>query len=398
LPLSGNVLPLAIFYTTVQIGNPPRTFNVSVDTGSTDMLVPLAGCNGCKEGTPVFDPKASATSAIEVCNKTLTCSKCQASPSDPSVSQCGFKDSYLTCDLSNLTAVCSVAGVIYSDSVTIAGISANNVRFGGIDKQTTNFDQFKQIDGILGLAFSGDSRGSQMGFDDTPFQRLVDQNVGLENVVQTCLTPEGGLLVLGRDDERDRQFYNGTLQWSPITLAAWYTVNASALLVDGVPMNVSLDDLNGPFPDDPCIVDSGTNFLSLTDAAFTAVVDAFSAMCGRGVHLKGICGEPQGQTLFDGKAFSLTEDERAVFPDVEIDLIGDRGGADVRLPIGPAEYLVELPNGTYRLGITDGDCIIGNTHMLKYWTVYDRANMRMGFAPAIPEKCAAERMMMLALQ
>jgi hypothetical protein len=46
LPLSGNVLPLAIFYTTVQIGNPPRTFNVSVDTGSTDMLVPLAGCNG----------------------------------------------------------------------------------------------------------------------------------------------------------------------------------------------------------------------------------------------------------------------------------------------------------------------------------------------------------------
>ena len=84
--------------------------------------------------------------------------------------------------------------------------------------------------------------------------------------------------------------------------------------------------------------------------------------------------------------------------DVEIDLIGDRGGADVRLPIGPAEYLVELPNGTYRLGITDGDCIIGNTHMLKYWTVYDRVNMRMGFAPAIPEKCAAERMMMLAMQ
>lgn len=182
----------------------------------------------------MFDPKASSTSAIEVCNKTLTCSKCQASPSDPSVSQCGFKDSYLTCDLSNLTAVCSVAGVIYSDSVTIAGISANNVRFGGIDKQTTNFDQFKQIDGILGLAFSGDSRGSQMGFDDTPFQRLVDQNVGLENVVQTCLTPEGGLLVLGRDDERDRQFYNGTLQWSPITLAAWWVPIAAAMLSDPV--------------------------------------------------------------------------------------------------------------------------------------------------------------------
>lgn len=391
LPLAGNLLPLAIFYTTVEVGTPRRTFNVSVDTGSTDMLVPLAGCHGCKQGTSVFDPKQSRTSAIEGCNKTIECPTCKMSPSDPSVNQCGFKDSYLTCDLKNLTAICSVAGVIYRDSVTIGGMSADDVRFGGIDQQTTNFDQFKRIDGILGLAYKGDS----MGFDDSPFQRLVEQNHGLANVIQTCLTPDGGLLVFGQD-ERDRTFYNGTLQWTPITLEAWYTVNATSLLVAGRRLNVSLADLNGPFPDDPCIVDSGTNFLSLTHKAFQAVVEAFKSMCSEGINLKGVCSEPKGGSFFDGKAFEMAPHDLALFPDVEIDLVGDAGMPDVKLPIGPSDYFVRLPDGTYRLGITDGDCIIGNTHMLRYWTVYDRGNKRMGFAPALQDKCRDERLALLA--
>lgn len=390
-PLNGNLLPLAIFYTTVQVGTPARTFNVSIDTGSTDLLVPLAGCAGCKEGTEVYDPQASKGSGIVECNKTLTCSKCQPSPSQPSHQQCAFSDSYLTCNLKNLTDICTVSGVIYHDTVSVAGISASDVRFGGINHQTTNFDQFKQIDGILGLAYRGDS----MGFDDSPFQRLVDQNEGLENVIQTCLTPHGGLLVLG-NDERDKEFYNGTLQWSPITLEAWYTVNASALLVRGERLPVSFDELNGPFPDDPCIVDSGTNFLSLTAAAFQAVVNAFAKMCDEGIPLKGVCGLAEGDTLFDGKAFALSQQDREVFPEVEIDLIGMPGeSADVKLPIGPKDYFVELPDGTYRLGITNGDCILGNTHMLRYWTVYDRANKRMGFAPLLADKCVAEKALLL---
>ena len=74
-----------------------------------------------------------------------------------------------------------------------------------------------------------------MGFDVSPFQKLVDQNDDLANVVQTCLTPRGGLLVLGQDAARDRPFYRGELQYTPITLEAWYTVNATQLRVAGPP-------------------------------------------------------------------------------------------------------------------------------------------------------------------
>ena len=59
------------------------------------------------------------------------------------------------------------------------------------------------------------------------------------------------------------------------------------------------------------------------------------------------------------------------------------------LELDPVDYFVRLDNGKYRLGITMGDCIIGNTHMLKYWTVYDRGNKRLGFAEAIKDKCVA---------
>jgi hypothetical protein len=394
LELHGNLLPLGIFYTEVVIGTPPRRFQVSVDTGSTDMLVPVAGCTGCKPNTTLYDPAASSTTAVELCNKTLDCSRCQ--PRD-GVSQCSFKDSYLTCDLSNLTAICSVQGGIYRDTLSIGEFTATEVRFGGIDQQTTNFDQFQEIDGILGLAYYGDSRGSRMGFDVSPFQKLVDQNAGLANVIQTCLVPEGGLLVFGQDMERDAQFYTGELAWTPITLEAWYTVNATRLSVNEKVLDVSLADLNGPFPSDPCIVDSGTNFLSLTGPAFDAVVGAFQDLCASGVNLVGVCHSPVNRSLFDGVAYPLSDVEMSAFPTVEIDLIGDRGADDVKLPIGPDSYFVKLSSGKYRLGLTKGDCIIGNTHMLKYWTVYDRTNKRLGFAPAIPEKCSTERESLMAV-
>jgi hypothetical protein len=54
--------------------------------------------------------------------------------------------------------------------------------------------------------------------------------------------------------------------------------------------------------------------------------------------------------------------DRAMFPEVSIRLVGFEGAADVELPIGPADYFVKLPDGLYRLGITNGDCIMQHAH------------------------------------
>eukprot|EP00658_Telonema_sp_P-2_P043646 TRINITY_DN3155_c0_g1_i2.p1 TRINITY_DN3155_c0_g1~~TRINITY_DN3155_c0_g1_i2.p1 ORF type:complete len:458 (+),score=102.15 TRINITY_DN3155_c0_g1_i2:125-1498(+) len=384
LAMQGNLLPLGIFYTNISIGQPPVEFQVTVDTGSTDLLVPVKGCKGCKPGAPTYSPNASSSSAVESCH--ANCSSCVG----PSRQQCGFSDSYLTCDLSNLTAICTVAGGIYRDTVQIGGMAASDVRFGGIVSQSQNFDQFEHIDGILGLAFKPE------GFDVSPFERVVEQNREVSNVVQTCLTPSGGLLVLGETGD-DSRHWEGELMWTPITLKAWYTVHADALFVNSKDTGVKGSALNGPFPSDPCIVDSGTNFLSLTSPAFDATVRLFTELCTAGKNLTGVCGinatSPIG--LFGGGAVIISEESVNQFPDVTIVLKAVEGADPVPLTMGPAEYLIPVGGGKYRLGITRGDCIIGDTHMLRYWTVYDRANMRIGFAPARHDECVRSRQTLL---
>ncbi len=362
-PLKGSLLPMGVFYTQINIGT--RTFNVTVDTGSTDLLVPIDGCDGCVPTAPAYDPIAPA----EPCKNTssLLCKSCTQDAAGEHF--CSFYDSYLTCDLSNLTALCSVSGKLYRDDVTLGKFTAKNVLFGGITKQSSNFDQFKKVDGILGLAYKS------MGFSDSVFESVVAQNQ-IPNVIQHCLTHEGGLLVYGASPEDDRAFYSGELKYTPITLEAWYTVNATDLRVGGVSLNLSLPDINGPFPSDPCIVDSGTNFFSLTTPSYRATIAALRAA--------GVDEE----LLSGSKDVAVDPSVAKTWPNVTIVL----APGDVVLNLTPDEYLVpSTPNApTYRLGITKGDCIIGNTHMLRYWTVYDRENARIGFAEAKKEACAAE--------
>ena len=79
----------------------------------------------------------------------------------------------------------------------------------------------------MGLAYRS------LGFDCSPFQRVVDQNSNVPNVIQTCLTHDGGLLLLGEDPEMDKDFYQGELHYTPITLDSWYAVNATVYLPEG---------------------------------------------------------------------------------------------------------------------------------------------------------------------
>ena len=190
VPMGGDVLPMGIYYTRVKVGSPAREFVVSIDTGSTDLLIPGNECNGCNVTTREF--KSSRRSFVrELCELTppsllpsfppslpLSCCPPQTAKYDPSSSNystpvkchendcirkgkkqtscwtqngqedlCPFSDVYLTCDLSNLTALCTVAGPLYRDVVEISGFTSSApVKLGMIMNQTTNFDQFKLID------------------------------------------------------------------------------------------------------------------------------------------------------------------------------------------------------------------------------------------------------------
>ena len=137
IPANGAVWPTAIFWSTVQIGTPPVDFPVAIDSGSGDLDVAGNGCVGCVTTAPnaAYDSATSSTS-----KKALPYR---------------FSNTYQTCDLADPTAPCSISGKLFSDQVSLAGLGPVTVTLGSIEKQDANFDQFAEIDGVMGFTGGG---------------------------------------------------------------------------------------------------------------------------------------------------------------------------------------------------------------------------------------------------
>lgn len=125
LPANGDVWPTAIYWCMVEIGTPSLSYPVAIDSGSGDLDISGAGCDGCVTTPPnrAYDHKASMT----------------ASPAFPFK----FSNTYQTCDLKNPTAPCTISGGLYKDEVSLAGYGPVYVVLGSIEEQTKNFDQVR---------------------------------------------------------------------------------------------------------------------------------------------------------------------------------------------------------------------------------------------------------------
>ena len=102
-PQGGNIWPVAIYWTFIEVGTPPIRFAVNVDSGS-NLDIEGIGCTGCNPKLPnnAYDPQQSSTSK-------------RGTPPT-------FSNSYLTCDLKNMTARCTVSGDVYEDEVSIGSL------------------------------------------------------------------------------------------------------------------------------------------------------------------------------------------------------------------------------------------------------------------------------------
>ena len=159
IPAGGAVWPTAIYWCEVQVGTPPVSFPVCIDSGSGDLDISAKDCDGCPTAAPNmgYDHTASSTSK-------------------PGLFP--FSNSYQTCDLTNPTAVCTISGKTYTDQISLAGFGPVSVKLGAINKQTSNFDQFKVIGGVMG--FTG-------GGNEDVFAQLVAAEKVPANVWAMCM-------------------------------------------------------------------------------------------------------------------------------------------------------------------------------------------------------------------
>jgi len=128
------------------VGTPSQNFLIDFDTGSSDFWVPVAQCQTCSQKN-IFNPSASSTNAPQRGNFSIQ-----------------YGDGS------------SASGSIFTDTVNIANLTANNVTFSGASQVTGGLIQSAQ-DGILGLGFPPLSQLRANNFFTDAFQqKQVSQN------------------------------------------------------------------------------------------------------------------------------------------------------------------------------------------------------------------------------
>jgi cathepsin D len=112
------------YFGTVQIGTPPQSFNVILDTGSSDLWVSSTTCLTCSGTGQVYDSSKS--------------SSFKSGGSTPIQIKYGSG---------------SAQGTLSSDTVSMGGFTVSNQVFLSVS-QTTNQLLSGSVSGIMGLAFS----------------------------------------------------------------------------------------------------------------------------------------------------------------------------------------------------------------------------------------------------
>jgi len=375
LPVGGDVWPVAIYWCDVQVGTPPVSFPVAMDTGSFTLDIPNYNCPSCITKAPntAYNPAKSSTSSNLDC--ATQCGFSCAS------NTCSFSNSYQTCDLTNPNNVCTITGLMYNDTVSLAGYGNVYATFGTITSQTSNFDQFLNIDGVMGLAGATS--------DGNVFAAMVDAGVIEQDVFAMCFNEgatSNGTVTFGGIDP---SLYTGQIAYTPNTggsgAGSTYNVNLQSLTVFGSVISSAANQA--------AILDSGTNVLLLPSQPYADLQAAFQASCAtNGTNLHGICDVPAGQTLFDGACYPFTQAQLEAFPDLSVNLQG------VDLTMTWNTYLSTNsplnPNQSYRcLSIRNtgdgGFTIIGDTTMYNYYVVFDRVNTQIGWAPVNDKNCGS---------
>jgi hypothetical protein len=314
------------YYGEVALGTPEQKFNVIFDTGSSDLWVASSKCDDSCGRHAEYDSSASST---YVANGTA------------------FDIMYGSGPVSGFQSV---------DTLNMGGLLVKSQEFAEVTNAAGLGAAYKlgKFDGILGMAFDVLSVNKV----PTPFDNLVSQ--GLIDTAQFAFylgdsRTDKGELVLGGTDPAH---YSGDITWVNLLAATYWEITLNGMSVDGTSYTSGTK----------AIVDSGTSILT----APSDVVASIAAQLGAKEIIEGeymlACdyeGLPDFTFTIDGHDYTLSASDY-LLPDGDLCLLG-MIGMDIPAPTGPL-------------------WILGDVFMRKYYTVFDTANKRVGFALATHPK------------
>jgi len=319
------------YYGPIQLGDPPQTFQVCFDTGSSNLWVPSASCPDSNEACQTHNSYNSKKSQSYV------------------------KDGR---DFHIEYGSGKMSGYVSQDTLRIAGITAENVSFSeALVEPGTDF-VYAEFDGILGLGFP---ELSVLGLQKSLFEhvfKVTERKMFAFWIGLKKNTHLGGVLMLGGYDS---SFIEGPVVWVPITEQGYWQFDLKS-----VALGSAVHHLH-----------HGTS----------AIADTGTSLIYGPIREVEMIAESMG---FDG-ANSFGEyitscDNVDAYPPLSFGLAGHT------FTIESEDYFMDLGKNECMLGLM-GDpeltvykqWIMGDVFLAKYVSIYDVENARLGLGAAVKD-------------
>jgi len=338
------------YFGEISVGTPPQTLRVIFDTGSSDLWIPGDGCSGCGEHL-LFNQANSST--WELVDDSF---------------QVGYGSG-------------RVLGVEAVDDARIGGLECRGVHFGEALYEDDVISNFK-MDGIAGVGFAGLATVTK----PTILELLFAQNPQVEKVFSVFFSNDP------IDYEKPSHVWFGGYDLSLVgPNAAWYFTPVIrrafgdfkywAVKMPGFQLH---HGFKGDVFFETCsfiscfaIIDTGTSVIGIPEPFYSEVVQRITAKL-----------DCQGLLCFNAKVSD--------FPDLSF-----RFYPDLLLPIRASDYVTcstdkstirrdskQFPQDqrsaecVFKIHPVVGDTywVLGAVFIQSYYTLFDVANMRIGFA------------------
>ncbi|TPX49924.1 hypothetical protein SeMB42_g01473 [Synchytrium endobioticum] len=352
-----------------------KTFNVEVDSGSSNLIIPTAGLAGYTSGpdAPTYNTTGKATLQ------------------SGSVSQSFAEGSSWT-------------GYIYSDTVTLSGTSISaSAPLIGVTSQTQNpkvMSGGTGSTGLWGIAYRSLSSYTTASSSTpaTVFEALVAQNPSaIQNNIafRACPYPYAGssAMDIGATNNQLTCSTTGVVGYARIPQEAWYTVQVLGIAVNGkftfLPSGFQTSNAYGQWS----IVDTCTSLLYLTNAAWMTLANA--VLNSNAIPGLTSYGTDESNPFFHYqmgiRASAGSNINWGALPSLTIDMVMNQSTV-VTLTIFGHQYIQLDPVNGYVFTVLPQSSSVnyinlGAAFLNSYYVVFDRDNAQIGFAPG----CGCDR-------
>uniref|UniRef100_A0A1J3JJJ9 Aspartic proteinase Asp1 n=1 Tax=Noccaea caerulescens TaxID=107243 RepID=A0A1J3JJJ9_NOCCA len=366
-PVSGNVYPLGYYYVLLNIGNPPKLFDLDIDTGSDLTWVQCdAPCNGCtKPRANQYKPNHNTLPCSH-----LLCSGLDLPQSRPCVDpedQCDYEIGY--------SDHASSVGALVTDEFPLRLANGSTMHphltFGcGYDQQNPGPHPPPPTAGILGLGRGKVSISSQ----------LSSLKVA-KNVIVHCLSHDGkGFLSIG-----DELVPSSGVTWTSLALNS-----PSKNYITG-PAELLFNDKTTGVKGMNVVFDSGSSYTYFNAEAYQAILNLIRKDLN-GKSLKETKDDTSLPVCWKGKkTLKSLDNVKTDFNTITLRFGNQKNGQLFQVP--PESYLIITEKGNVCLGILNGTevglenyNIIGDIFFQGLMVIYDNEKQRIGWTSSDCDK------------